>query len=368
MKRRPPFRFKAPGTLLLILLMSASATLPVLGQYYTQPFGGAYGVPPQGYSPYGAPTITGPPPTADPSQYGYNPYGAPPSLGYPPQPAYGYTDPNAAAYPPPYDPAAAGAPPSPFAGGEVPSFGGAAYPPVGPDYSTPPPVDGTNMMAWSSPTTIAGLKYSYNSQAGDYFTLQSRNGGRWETFPITMHLAFPEEMTDKEKTAVKSAVSSWQKYVDITLVETPDQARIELTWVSELSDDEDLGETEFTATHIDSLGRNITDKAIIRMLDPEKYVDTNGDVLKSAVMHQLGHALGINSHSDNDRDVMSTPNFKKVKTQVVQHAMKALASKTIGQLINVPVFQESTPKRKSIGPPVEKISKRDLNTLFRLYN
>jgi predicted Zn-dependent protease len=268
-------------------------------------------------------------------------------------------------------PQQAGYPQSPFNPGDAPSFTGQEVtPPMDPTYQaglgfTSYQPGGTAMMAFAPTASVAGLKFTYHNQSGDYSSTQSRNSGRWEQFPVTMHLSFPEEMSDKHKQVVKSAVSAWQKHVDITLVEAPEQAKIELTWTTDL-ENEDFGETEFAATHVDTMGRTILDKVIIKMLDPKKYKKTKPGAFKSAVMHQVGHALGINSHSDNERDLMCEPSLKQVKSPIVRKAMRSLASKTLGQFIDINTEDEDDDK--PTGPPVDKITKRDLNTLYRLYN
>lgn len=279
----------------------------------------------------------------------YNPapgYGQAPGYGSPP-PSYGYGAPE---------------PASPFMpGGEAPSFNGAGTPPTS--------MPGANgMMAWSPTTLVAGLKFNYSPQAGDYASLQSRSMGRWEQFPISIHLSYPDDMDASDKQVVKAAIAAWQKVVDITLVEQPDQAKIELTWVSELDDDEELGDTEVKGTHVDSMGRAITDKVILRMLDPANYGNVYPGVLKSAVMHQLGHALGISAHSDNNRDLMAEPVYKRQKNPVVAKAVRSLANRTLGQFIDLSLGNEEPVKKRVVRPPVDKISKRDLNTLFRMYN
>lgn len=278
-------------------------------------------------------------------------------------------------YPPPGYPPAGAAPVSPFpSGAEAPSFNGSSpfpgaaapvtsYPP--PSYSFPPGVSESGMGLASA---ISGLKFSYSPQSGDYYSEQSRNAGRWEQFPVTLHLSFPEDMSDKDKTAVKSAVTLWQKYLDISLVDRPDLAQIELTWVTDLADDDELGETKLIRNHVDPMGRNILDKVIIRMQDPSQHANVVPNALKSAVMHQLGHALGINSHSDNGKDLMAEPSYKRVRNKIVQKAVRSLASKTIGQILDLPSYDSDSEKKSVVYPPVEKISKRDLNTLFRLYN
>ncbi len=278
-------------------------------------------------------------------------YGPPP-VGYDPNSSPGYDN--------GYQPN------SPFMGSDSPSFGGGGYNPEAYQTSYGYPQADTN---WTS-TAVQGFKFSYSPQAGDYFSDQTQNTGRWEQFPITMHLTFPDEMSEAQQKAIKAGVKLWQKYVNITLVDRPDKARIEVKWVSELDDDSDLGETEYTKTHVDGMGRTVIDKAVIKMLDPENYEGVNEGVVKSAVMHQIGHALGINAHSDNYRDLMAEQSYHKVSKDLVKKTVRSIAKKTlIGQLIDLPGGDEDAKSgKKKQTPIVEKISKRDLNTLYRLYN
>jgi predicted Zn-dependent protease len=199
--------------------------------------------------------------------------------------------------------------------------------------------------------------------------IQIRNAGRWGQFPVTLHLTYPEGMPDGDKEVVRAAVAEWQKMVDLTLVDQPDQARLELTWVTTLADNPDLGDTDWVATHPDSYGRIVVDKAIIRLLDPARYAEVVPGILKTIVMHQLGHALGINTHSDNDRDVMAEPAFRRSRNPMMQNAMRSWVGSTVGQLLGLPVAPYPvTIRRPAMAPPADKISKRDLNTLYRLYN
>lgn len=346
---------------MLVLFAGLVLCQPVQAQYYP-PTG--YAQP--GYDPAAVPP-TGPAYGYPQQQPGYAPYGqvpppaAPPDAAYPPPPAFGY---------PPADPAQAYPGYAPPPGGDVASFGMTT-----PYYGAPPPgapmAPGMDGTGWAPPAqNVPGFKFSYHSQSGDYFNMQSPNAARWEQFPVTLHLSYPEQASDAAKKAIKSAVTAWQKHVDIKLVDRPEQARIEVTWVSKIEDDTDLGETEFTHTHVDGLGRTIIDKATIRMLDPANYNEVVSGALKSAMMHQLGHALGIHSHSDNDRDLMAEPYYKTVKSQVVRKAVKSLASKTIGQFLDIGKYgddDDDAVKPRS-GAPIIRISRRDLNTLFRIYN
>jgi predicted Zn-dependent protease len=227
-----------------------------------------------------------------------------------------------------------------------------------------PPMQGDMSMG---ATMVSGFKYAYHPQSGDYFNLQSRNAGRWEQFPITLHLTFPEDMNERDRESVKYAVSQWQKYVDITVVDQPDMAKIEITWVTDLGENEELGETTVFKGRMDSLGRYVYDKVVIRLQDPSLYQDVQPGALRSAVMHQMGHALGINTHSDNIKDLMAEPTYRRAHSQIVKKAVRSFASKTLGQFIDIPQQAPQDDRGRVVYPPVDRISKRDLNTLLRLY-
>ncbi len=306
---------------------------------------------------YYPPTTTYPPPatgypTTAPATYPPTTYPPPttaPGYGYPLQGSATYTAP--ATTPPTYYPPAT----------TTPTY----YPPTAtPTYTMPTT---TAPTTWGTPAyTTTGLKFTYNPNAGDYYSLQAPNAGRWEQFPITFHLTYSQGMSQADQQAVRDAVAEWQKYVNIVLVPDPRQASIELTWVTNVSNSE-LGETQVVATQTDSVGRIAFQKEVIRMQDPASYVGVVSGALKSALMHQIGHALGINAHSDNNQDLMAEPNYQQVKNAFIQNAVRSLASRTIGQFIGLPVYQPPTVKQY-LGPPIQTISQRDLNTLFRLYN
>ncbi len=304
-----------------------SASQPPLTSPFPAEGGATYATAPAGASPY--------PPVSSPYP------GAPPATSYPP---------STTAYPP--------------SSSYPPAAGYAAFP--APTYpQTTAPV-ATSMMSYAPYAAVSGFKYNYSPDAGDFVSIQARNAGRWEQFPLTLHLTYPEGMGDSEKQIVKDAIAAWQKHVDIQLVDRPEQAKIEIQWATDLNTN-DLGETTFTATHVNPTGWLILDKAVVRLQDPAKYVDVQPGSLKAAVMHQVGHALGINNHSDNERDVMAEPNYRR--HGMVQTAVRTLANRTIGQFLGFPSYDNATPDRKrSMMPPSDRLTKRDLNTLIRLYN
>jgi len=170
----------------------------------------------------------------------------------------------------------------------------------------------------------------YMSSEGDYFgNIEKQINNkvqRWSDFPIYICVL---NANDYNKTKIaQKAVEIWSKYVQLVLINNAKDAHIVINW--------------------DENGSNVTDP--VKVLNgngaSHQYVIQAGyykysNHLDKFLMHEIGHALGILGHSDNPKDIMY--NFKEIK-----------AGKNI--------------KSVSINSAPEEPSRRDINTLIKIYN
>lgn len=188
---------------------------------------------------------------------------------------------------------------------------------------------------------------AYRPKAGDYYpqVAQASAGRQFRKFPVRV---FVGNVPEDWQRAIRGALEDWTRVLPLEDVasrqgadivvgrETPakesDRAGWEKDWVQE--------EQEGTLTR----------RTKVAFIGLDSYHHWSEDQKRSTMAHEVGHAVGIQGHSDNPRDVM----FSAV--QEISHIARDWGP------IPSPASVELPP------PPPRKLSQRDINTLVRLYN
>jgi predicted Zn-dependent protease len=137
----------------------------------------------------------------------------------------------------------------------------------------------------------------------NYFQNNSQEGESMRTFPLTKSVYHPikvyvqateNPLYKPEYTQyVAESLQNWAEALDnrlrFELVDSPRQANIRVYWVKGFSDPYQAGECEFKPGD-----------ATVSI----KAANMPGTRIKGNLMHELGHALGISGHSDNNNDIM----------------------------------------------------------------
>lgn len=191
------------------------------------------------------------------------------------------------------------------------------------------------------------LKYNYDEGFGDYYHVfhDSREPiVKWDKSLLTV--AIDEKISLENKEIILIQVAEWGKYVNLQVVNDKDKSDIAFVLDSEGK----LIRTNPLETGVGALARrnydtgtNITEWANIYIAPQHKSLSE----LAYYVAHELGHVFGL-PHSDSNVDLMyGTTIFKKYWVNNSQGAY--LNRIELPKYINAP-------------------TKRDLNTLWKIYN
>jgi predicted Zn-dependent protease len=190
------------------------------------------------------------------------------------------------------------------------------------------------------------------SKAGDYFMNIEEGSARllWTGFPVKVFAVDPPKNWGR---ATHAAVESWAKVFPLALVAAGEQANIIISWASLPKGTRRMGSEKdlFTLEKVgDSIAKR-TKQSFITLDSSRRWSD---DEMRAALMHEIGHALGIQGHSDGRQDVMF-PEEEEIFVEAkggeapdgVHRGPSGMSSSLLAN---------------------KKLTKRDVNTLIRLYN
>lgn len=165
------------------------------------------------------------------------------------------------------------------------------------------------------------------SSEENYFDLikLDENYVRWAKFPVSVYVE-PSNYSN----LIKNAFSHWQKVsgglVTFNFVGDISGAQITAGVVGNLAVPYDA---RFEAGHaVVNAKNNIIYRSNIELLkiNPQTQEPLSADIIYSTALHEIGHAIGIQGHSDKNEDLMSATNTngKKSITQRDLNTLKML--------------------------------------------
>lgn len=146
----------------------------------------------------------------------------------------------------------------------------------------------------------------YKDNYLSYIITDNQKAHRWKSFPVSVYIE-----PKKQKFAVQKSFEQWQEktgnLVNFKFVSSAQNAQILVMFKNQL---------ETTSTKESYIagyskpyyqGDNII-KSEIRILavDPETKQEVPDDFVAFTALHEIGHSLGLNGHSPNPDDVMSS--------------------------------------------------------------
>ena len=194
----------------------------------------------------------------------------------------------------------------------------------------------------------------YLPRAGDYYreVAQSSEGLQFSKFPVKI---FVGSVPKDWQRAIREALDGWIRVFPLEEVASREGADIELSWERSTKGSQPLGREDDLVQVEKKDDGTIVKRTRVAFVSFDSPRHCSEEQKRATVSHEIGHALGIQGHSDNPRDVMF-----------------ALIQETLTKLTNQgaeprPPYFEPSPLNPSTSLP-QKPSQRDVNTLIRLYN
>ncbi|EKE04375.1 MAG: hypothetical protein ACD_20C00085G0032 [uncultured bacterium] len=175
----------------------------------------------------------------------------------------------------------------------------------------------------------------YATSEGNYFdNIRKQRDDkvqRWGDFPVYIYIAKTRDQ--KKMQAAQKAIENWSKHIQLALINNDKDANIIINW-------DENGNNVIESTLISNSNR--TSYQALIQAGYYKHPDT----LEKYLMHEIGHSIGLWGHSDDPADIMY--NFKETNPNMTNCS--------------------KGPKCVSINTAPQEPSKRDINTLIRIYN
>lgn len=131
----------------------------------------------------------------------------------------------------------------------------------------------------------------------------------------------------------------------LELVIHPEEADIRVSWITDPSSSDRVGEdTERPTWQV--VGGEVKERRICTITVDLSRQNWTRDEMRAIILHELGHAIGIKEHSSSKGDIM----YGQIQDKV--------------RRIYLPDVPYGIPWRSLVKQP----SQRDINTVIRLYN
>jgi predicted Zn-dependent protease len=185
----------------------------------------------------------------------------------------------------------------------------------------------------------------YASSASDYYQeiAELSESRKWNTFPIKVWIGNVPESNWAQ--GAREAFGIWKEMLPLELVAESDEADIRFNWEADPDMEAGAAGEETEWVQFRRVGNELTGRkvAVVSVNLSRRW---SKDEMRAIVLHELGHALGIQGHSQSKGDIMYWQVQEKNRRVNVPGVIYPLAFKSL----------------------VSKPSQRDLNTLIRLYN
>jgi len=196
---------------------------------------------------------------------------------------------------------------------------------------------------------------NYVPKAGDYYqeVAESSQGLQFDKFPVKV---FVGSVPENWQRSTREALAGWSRVVPLEEVASREAADIVLSWQSSPDESGRLAWDKDVIQEEDDGTTSRRKKVAVVMLDTTR--NSSEAQKRAAVLHEIGHALGIQGHSNRSEDVMCD-----TIDLVVVHETRIVTS--------VPAAGGSLPgvyPHSYVPTPPKKLTQRDVNTMIRLYN
>ncbi len=195
----------------------------------------------------------------------------------------------------------------------------------------------------------------YMPEAGDYYqeVAQASVGLLWTEFPVKV---FADSPPEGWRRALRGALDAWMGAFPLQAVSVRENADIVVSWAGLPKRTVGRERDSMRVEKEDGKVVSRRKKSFIILDNSHRWSEPE---MRAAILHELGHALGIGGHSEGPRDVMSLGELK-----VFEESRGGGAATEILALSTQP-----GPSGVMSSTRINtKLTPRDVNTLIRLYN
>jgi tetratricopeptide (TPR) repeat protein len=195
----------------------------------------------------------------------------------------------------------------------------------------------------------------YLPKAGDYYqeVAEMSQGLQFRHFPVKV---FVGSVPQGWQRSTREALGDWSRVVPLQQVASREAADIVLSWRTSPDESGHLAwEKDLIHEEDDGTTRRSSKIAVVT-LDASRHL--SGAQQRAAILHEIGHALGIRGHSSTSGDVMCGA----IDVVVVHQTRIVTGFPAEGGRLPGVTSQSFLPT------PPKNLTQRDVNTLIRLYN
>lgn len=193
----------------------------------------------------------------------------------------------------------------------------------------------------------------YVPNAGDYYQASAgpSAGLLWTQFPVKLYADSPPK---KWQGALQHALAAWNDVFPLRLVPTQQEANITMRWAGLAGG---RAGTEQSFIQVRKEGDQVFQPLNLASVVLDNSHHWSEPEMRLTLLHELGHALGINGHSDRSKDIMIPVLYETIIELPANLSVVGLSA----PLIQFPGNGSSVYVNTKLTP-------RDINTLIRLYN